>query len=118
MTKTYIEDLAAWAKARKENSSRHDRYVVAFTAVKADVQAALEDGYTMKTIWEHLTAQGRLHCRYETFTHHVKRFIVFTPEAVAPAPRASAPDAATTRPEPPRISSFVFNPNPRKEDLL
>jgi hypothetical protein len=53
--------------------------VVAFLAVKSDVQAALDAGYAMKTIWEHMKETGRLRCRYETFTQHVKRYIKAAP---------------------------------------
>jgi hypothetical protein len=120
MTKTYIEDLAAWTKDRENKATRNDKYVVAFMAVKCDVQAALEDGYAMKTIWEHLTAKGRLNCRYETFTHHVKRYIHTKSDAAVPSAETQASPATPALPprDPPKITGFTFNPSPRKEDLL
>ncbi len=119
MTKTYSEDLAAWTKAQSLKTSRHDRYVVAFLSVKCDVQTALEEGYSMKTIWEYLSAKGRLDCRYETFTHHVKRYIQTRQAAqAAPEPQACTPASAAPSREPPRIDRFAFDATPRKEDLL
>ena len=74
MPKTYPDDLAEWVKGRQAKKPRQDKQV-AFLAVKSDVQAALDAGYAMKTIWEHMQEKGRLRCRYETFTQHVKRYI-------------------------------------------
>mgnify|MGYP001485649362 CR=1 FL=1 len=136
MPKTYTDELAEWVRAREAKKPRQDKYVVAFLAVKSDVQAALEAGYAMKTIWEHMKEIGRLSCRYETFTQHVKRYI----KEAAPAPthstaaeqakgeapeqqqgeaKARKPKAAEPKKtEPAGIAGFHFNPKPNKEDLL
>ena len=49
--KTYSEELAEWLKGREARKPRQDKHVVAFLAVKSDVQTALDAGYAMKTIW-------------------------------------------------------------------
>jgi ABC-type ATPase with predicted acetyltransferase domain len=92
MPKTYPEELAEWVKGREAKKPRQDKHVVAFLAVKSDVQAALDAGYAMKTIWEHMKETGRLRCRYETFTQHVKRYIKAAPVA-SPPPPATPPDS-------------------------
>ena len=84
MAKRYTEELAGWVRERPSARPCQDRNIVAFLAVKADVKAALEAGYAMKTIWAHLTATGRIACRYETFTLHVKRYIRTPPAAGHP----------------------------------
>lgn len=132
MAKRYTEELAGWVSERPAARPRQDRNIVAFLAVKADVTAALAAGYSMKTIWAHLHATGRIACRYETFTLHVKRYIR-TPspashpleeEAASPPP---APAAATRsapapgeprKPPPPSVGGFTFNPTPKTEDLF
>lgn len=101
MPKTYPEELAEWVKGREAKKPRQDKHVVAFLAVKSDVQAALDAGYAMKTIWEHMKETGRLRCRYETFTQHVKRYIKAAPVA-SPPPPATPPDSQPkgAKPEP------------------
>lgn len=127
MAKTYPEELAEWVKGREARKPRQDKHVVAFLAAKSDVQAALNAGYTMKTIWEHMKETGRLHCRYETFTQHVKRYIKAVPPAATPAsqakgtkpePKAAPPASAPPKSEPPKIGGFTFDATPKKEDLL
>ena len=132
MPKTYPEELAEWVKGREAKKPRQDKHVVAFLAVKSDVQAALDAGYAMKTIWEHMKETGRLRCRYETFTQHVKRYIKAAPVA-SPPPTATPPDsqpkgakpepkaappASESKSEPPKIGGFTFDATPKKEDLL
>ena len=131
MPKTYPEELAEWVKGREAKKPSQNR-VVAFLAVKSDVQAALDAGYAMKTIWEHLKETNRLRGRYETFTQHVKRYIKAAPVAAPPPPatppanpaKGAKPELKAARPasEPksalPTIAGFTFNPIPNKEELL
>lgn len=119
MPKTYPDDLAEWVKGRQAKKPRQDKQV-AFLAVKSDVQAALDAGYAMKTIWEHMQEKGRLRCRYETFTQHVKRYIR---DAQLAAPSMASPPASPKKgmkpkPKPDGIPVFTFNPKPNKEELL
>lgn len=134
MPKTYPDDLAEWVKGRQAKKARQDKQV-AFLAVKSDVQAALDAGYAMKTIWEHMQEIGRLRCRYETFTQHVKRYIRAVPaQATLPAAdqdkgeksaqQERGPKVRKPKAPEPRISKsagipvFTFNPKPNKEELL
>lgn len=138
MSGNYMRELAAWAEKKRAKEPRQDKHAVAFLAVRSDVQAALDAGYSMKTIWEHMRETGRLSSRYETFTLHVKRYIkgpqvqpaarAAPPVTIAaparPAADTSAPKKPTstsTPPAPPQaaqIGSFNFNPTPNKDDLL
>lgn len=139
MAKSFPDELAEWVSKRKAKKPRQDKHVVAFLAVKSDVKAALDAGYSMKTIWEYMRETGRLEYRYETFTQHVKRYIK-APQA-QPAPPSSAPTgkpqadqaggqkagekgSSTTPPatqeksRSPQIGGFTFDATPKKEDLL
>jgi hypothetical protein len=135
MAMNYADELAEWVSARPAPRPRQDRNVVAFLAVKGDVQAALEAGYSMKTIWTHLCATGRIASRYETFTLHVKRHLRTPPPAgnslappAPPAPRTPPAPAPATQPEaprseprktpPPSVGGFTFNATPKTEDLF
>ena len=133
MAKTYPEELAEWVKGREAKRPRQDKHVVAFLAVRSDVQAALDAGYAMKTIWEHMREKGRLQYRYETFTQHVKRYIKAAAAASAsmspipppseakgmkPDPAPPPPPASAPKKNPPKIGGFTFDATPKKEDLL
>lgn len=146
MTTDYMQELAEWASQKKAKQPRQDKHVVAFLAVRDDVKAALDGGYAMKTIWEHMRETSRISSRYETFTLHVKRFIAdvkpvakpipATPKP-APASAGSSKPAATKKAEPSPVveapesvpgepkkvtssslPTFSFNPVARKDDLI
>lgn len=73
MTKNYTETLSEWVKKRETTRTKRDIHKIAFLAVRADVKAAIEAGYSLKTIWEHMTETGKITYRYETFLKHVNR---------------------------------------------
>ncbi len=128
MPKSYTEELAEWVKKREATRPRQDKNVVAFLAIKEDVQAAITAGYSLLTIWEHLHEKGRIPYRYETFLKHVRRYIKGRPPVVGagiepmksnepqPAPNKPVVKKQPAKPEAP--SGFTFNPIPNKEDLL
>jgi hypothetical protein len=137
MTKPFPEELAEWVNQRKAKRPRQDKHVVAFLAVKSDVKAALDAGYSMKTIWEYMRETGRIEYRYETFTLHVKRFIKVPPVSVMPAASpAVGSQVKGTKPTPqqgglprsqplapkkseaPKMGGFKFDASPNKEELL
>ena len=132
-------------KAREAKKQRQDKHAVAFLAVKSDVQTALDAGYAMKTIWEHMRETGRISSRYETFTLHVRRFITDVKPVAKPIPATPKPapaSAGSSKPaaikkaepspvvealepvpgEPKKVTSslptFSFNPVARKDDLI
>ncbi|MGL4733693.1 MAG: TraK family protein [Enterovibrio sp.] len=110
MKMDYMQELSEWANQKKIKPSQREKHVVAFLAVRDDVKRALDNGYTMKTVWEHLRETGRISSRYETFTLHVKRFI-----------RA---ETVTVKKKPAEIKNekkplgFTYNRIPREEDLI
>lgn len=125
MAKSYTEELAAWVEKRAEKKRRQDAAAVAFMAVKPDVVAAMEAGYALTTIWEHMHETGKVKCSYETFRKHVHRFIRSAPVKPAPSPASVEPKgAASKKPETPKkseapkIGGFTFDATPKKEDLL
>lgn len=134
---SYPDELAAWVKKRAAKKRRQDA-VVAFLAVRDDVQAALASGYSAATVYEHMRETGRLKCSYETFRKHVQRFIKAARATTALAYPPAADQAKGDSPEPEQqgtkarkpkaaepkktesagIAGFHFNPKPNKEDLL
>lgn len=137
MVKNYTEELAEWLNKREDSGSRQDKNVVAFLTVRADVKAAIDAGYAIKTIWEHMHEMGKIPYRYETFIKHVRRHITHTPanqakqvtaltpaqEKVTKTGQTSDTTSAEAPPGPKKnkvrtMSGFTFNPTPNKEDLF
>lgn len=76
MDKDYLNDLRKWVEERKgQNGSTANHARVVFLAIRDDVEAAMNAGYSLTTIWEHMHETGRVNTTYETFRRHVKRFI-------------------------------------------
>ena len=48
-------------------------------AARADVKEAMEAGYALKIIWEHMRETGRIPFRYETFLKYVRQHITNAP---------------------------------------
>lgn len=126
MTKRYTDQLSDWVKKREKSRPRQDKGLVAFIAVKDDITEAIEAGYALKTIWEHLHETGKIPCRYETFLKHVKKQIKERPKVVsakgtAPTPKADAKPLGHS--SGPRVlkntpKEFEVNPQVNKEDLI
>lgn len=76
MGKNYLDDLQAWVAEKKGmNGSSANSARVVFLAIREDVKAAIEAGYSLTTIWEHMYETGRVTTTYETFRRHVRRYI-------------------------------------------
>ncbi|MCU7799117.1 MAG: TraK family protein [gamma proteobacterium symbiont of Lucinoma myriamae] len=125
MTEKYTDELAKWVEKRK-SSSRRDKNTVAFLAVRDDVLSALEAGYSVKTVWEHMHENGRIKYAYETFLKHVKRFKEKKTDQVQITKPVSLKEK-TTRGQKikttktsvaPKTKGFTFDSKPNKEDLL
>lgn len=128
MTKDYTDRLAKWVGQR--SATKRDKNVAAFLAVREDVTGALHAGFAARTIWINLFEEGRVPFRYTTFLSLVKRHIdrtegnQFRVKAIQThaLPKAlrnknlAVQMVETTESGQPR--GFVFNPIPRKEDLI
>ncbi len=115
----YPDELATWIEKRAAKKRRQDAAVVAFLAARGDVNAAMDSGYAVTTIYEHMHETGRVKCSYETFRKHVKQFI--KPGLALRAPAQQKGESLAKKPKAPAptgIASFNFNPVPNKEELL
>ncbi|PVZ82666.1 DNA-processing protein [Serratia sp. S1B] len=76
MGKNYLIDLQEWVAQKKGiNGSSANSARVIFLAIRDDVETAIDAGYSLTTIWEHMHETGRVTTTYETFRRHVKRYI-------------------------------------------
>lgn len=123
MRRSYPDELAAWIKTRAPKKRRQDVAAVAFLTVRADVKDAIDAGYAVSTIYEHMRETGRVKSTYETFRKHVQRFIKAAPAAVASKPPSTEAKQSAVQPQPKKtepagIAGLTFNPQPNKKDLL
>ena len=109
MTKNYTETLSEWVKKRETARTKRDIQKIAFLAVRADVKAAIEAGYALKTIWEHMTETGKITYRYVTFLKYANLECKTVPPGEPPEQKIS---------QPAKIAGFTFNAIPKKEDLI
>ncbi|MDD5112907.1 MAG: TraK family protein [Methylobacter sp.] len=133
MKKRFSEQLGEWVKEKK--SRQRDKNLVAFLAVKADVQDALNEGYAVKTIWEYMVEKKRIECGYEAFLNHINRLIRRKGKGEIPGNIKNEQTSVTNTKEDPKqkkkeepitpataqksaqIPGFKFNPIPNKEEL-
>ena len=110
----FLDELAEWVASAQQ---RRKESLVAFLAVRGDIEEAMRAGYALKTVWAHLRESGRIACRYETFCAHVRRYIKLQRPGQRIAPpgvKLKRSDMAPSKP----LGQFTFDPNPRKEELL
>lgn len=118
MGKNYPDQLGDWVRQRA--TTMRDKNLVAFLAVRDDVRAALDAGYAAKTVWANLHESGRIGVSYTAFLRYIRKFL--DQPASVPGPQQAPPaiPEATSPPidRPVKPAGFVFNPTPKKEELL
>jgi len=72
MTKSLSERIALYAD---ENKSTGKQFLPAFMALKPEIEQALQDGWTMRQIWNILHQEGKIECSYQWFRTLVNRHI-------------------------------------------
>lgn len=109
--------------------SRHGQNRAAFLAVRDDVKKAVDDGWPVKHIWETLHEEGKISFSYEAFRTYVIRLIpghrlkkwraavIGNEDAQRKSVQTTEPSAASKSTKS-GIRGFVFNPNPKKEELF
>lgn len=135
MARNITDELAEW-EPKQQKPRRQDAKAVAFLAVRSDVVAALEAGYSMTTIWAFLKEKGRVSTSYEVFRRHVKRHIrsdqnsgtkgketAPSPADASPAPAPTSAQTKTADTKQPvkaakGIGKFNFNAEPDKGRLI
>lgn len=126
--KKYTDELAEWAR-KKQSSRPRSIAKITFMALKKDIEEALDSGFTMLMIWEHLKETERLAVSYNTFTKYVSLHITNKKQSPATSPATPAavkkPAVKTEKETKPAASrdrelgsGFHYNPSPNPKDLL
>jgi hypothetical protein len=125
--KTLSERIAARAVEKKPLLSNKKQNRAIFLALRPEIIKALNDGWPVKDIWETLRAEGKVAFCYSAFCGYTKKLIRTSPDHVpehSHEPDGADKTAKRTILEPPKtkvtpeISGFIFNPSPKKEDLI
>ena len=126
MSKRYSDQLGEWVKQKQ--SRKRDKNLVAFLAVKADVQEALNEGYAAKTIWEHMRENKRIEFGYDTFLNYTNRQIrrhLSGDASIQSEPSTAPKGKKNIKPQEPQKTAtkpqqlgFTFDSSPKKEDYL
>ena len=122
--KPLMERMWEFVNAQEKGSSSRNR--IEFLRAKDDIQAALDEGWSGRMIWEQLRAEGRIRFGHTAFAKYVRTLIQGKPalgtprkpsKQVAPAPAAQTGEVANTAPAP-RPKRFFHNPSPKLEDYV
>ncbi|MBP6070236.1 MAG: TraK family protein [Candidatus Accumulibacter sp.] len=131
MAKSLSARIAERIARKKPTGNVRNR--AAFLALRGEVKQAIDDGWSVKTIWEALHDEEKVTFSYQAFRGYVNRLILSppasgeaTPLVVADQSRQAAPrlvpqlarTPAEWKPEKLAATGFTFNKTPKKEDLL
>lgn len=126
MPESYPDKLAACLRAKNEPGRALNK--AEFLTAKADIASALQAGFLCKDIWKDLRASKRISFSYDTFLRMVKVGIPDSPVARTP-PESTRESRVPEKLRSPSTSNqaakpsdsphgMVFNPFPKKEDLI
>jgi hypothetical protein len=131
-----LSERIADAVKKKPTLSRSVQNRAAFIILRTDIKQALDDGWTVKRIWETLCEEGKIDFGYTAFVGYTNRLILSplpnnsanqAPVSTRQVDRRSeqktpgAGEARAAEPkktETPTMGGFTFNPSPKKEDLI
>jgi hypothetical protein len=112
MAKSLSERIAERVKKDPGKSKRSNRMI--FVALRGEIEKALNDGWTVKVIWETLREEEKVTLSYQAFNRYVKQLIKDQP----PIQGETVTETPEKPPKPEGIKEFKFNANPKKEDLI
>ena len=93
---------------RSKNAGK--QFLPAFIALKPEIAQALNDGWTVRQIWNTLHDEGKIKCSYQWFRTLVNRHI--TDNRKQPAGSAQQKSAKNDH------EGFRFNSTTEKEELI
>ena len=100
-------------RVSKYPASPRERNRAVFLALLPEIRQAMDEGWSVITIWRTLHAEQKVTFSYQAFRLYVKKWILAparTRTGTTPLPREPVPAKGTT--------GFTFNPVPNKEELI
>ena len=115
MVKSLSERIAARATTKKAQNRS------AFLALREEINQAVLDGWSIKTIWETLQAEGKISFGYETFIKYVNSHIKTNLQSIiVPVPETITTNREQNKPKVSKhdIPGFNYEAIPSKKDLI
>lgn len=103
------------ARAKEKSTSRNARNRAIVLALREDIEMAINDGWSVKQIWETLNDEGKIEFSYQAFCGHVNR-LIFNNISASTARNSKQSNPVVAEKQKP--AGFVFNPVPNKDDLF
>ena len=103
-------------RARRNSSCTPHANRAIVLALRGDIQAALNDGWSVLAIYQTLHDEGKVNFSYQAFRRHVNRIFPGNTD-----PRRGFSVTASTAVKSTQIKpkkGFIFNANPDSEDLF
>lgn len=119
------KEMMAFVERVASRASLRNSYRATFVALRPLVEGALAAGYSMKTVWETLCAEGKLTMTYETFRIHCRKAGLGRAAQVPPSVRVQADKPSRAAVTPPsamqradqQTPAFRHNAMPQKDEI-
>lgn len=109
-------------RAKKQRASKREQNRAVFLALRQEIHQAMDDGWPVATIWRTLREEKKIEFSYQAFRLYVNKLVrKQAGESILPSPVQQAPVSSKKKPTPSRTGTgggFVFDPTPKKEDLI
>ena len=113
MSKSLSDRIATFM--RKQPARKSGKTRASVIALRAEIQKALNDGWSVKAIWQTLHAEGSVEVGYHAFRRHVAALVPQQADA-RERQRASTPAAPQEKP-PSRERRFHHDRIPQKKEI-
>lgn len=102
-------------RVKKQRISSRDQNRAVFLALRQEIAKAMQDGWSVMTIWRTLKDEGKITFSYQAFRLYVKKLVhPSAPPPGSPSKKTGPPGTE----QPHKASGFVFDPVPNKEELF
>ena len=107
----YSKQLTEWLAETNSMHKKTEPTQLQFLTVRVQVKDAMNDGFSMKTIWKHLHEIEKISCSYRTFVRYVHRYIK------APSPDQDHVEQATSAKVPEKSKPNLSQANQPKRTV-
>lgn len=101
-------------RVKKQRISSRDQNRAVFLALRQEIAQAMQDGWSVMTIWRTLKDEGKITFSYQAFRLYVNKLV--HPSAPPRSPSTQSGPSGTGQPQ--KSSGFTFNPVPNLEELI
>lgn len=112
--KTLSERIAERACEKSPCAPHSNRAII--LALRNDIQQALDDGWSVRAVYQTLYDESRVTFSYQAFRRYVNQIHLGKPTVEKRPPRQPNKPAFKSNTAP--ATGFSFNPTPNKEELL